>query len=140
MMTIGMMKMTSEEKTILVEMTPREYTIFQREKTLADRMQEGSLAESEIETIFIEEFGFEDWDRMWTDPYDNSLELSKVPVDHRIPLNKFKEAKDLGFSIIWLNHVDGYETMYTFWRDKDDTNWENHYPMGPAKKKRLGLT
>lgn len=109
-------------------------------KTFSERMEESLQIEGELADILFEELGMEDYETLWMDPYDNSLELSKVPSDYRFPPEKFDLIKSFGFSIIWLNHVDGYETMYTFWKDKDTTNWENHYPMGPTKKKRLGLT
>ena len=54
-----------------------------------------------------------DYINMWWDWYDNSLELGGVPVDYRFN-DAIKEVifTKHGFSTCWLNHSDGWETMY----------------------------
>ncbi len=64
-----------------------------------------------------------DYARLTCDPYDNSIEFYEVPNDVRLTSNAVAFLKAEGFSMCWLNHADGWETLYhlangTAWRKR----------------------
>lgn len=48
----------------------------------------------------------------WVDDYDSSLELGGCDNDMRLTPEQVAGVFDLGFSRVWLNHKDGWETYY----------------------------
>lgn len=69
-----------------------------------------------IETLELGGDGWQDWSY---DDYDTSLEIYVVPPDRRLSEAAKAKALEAGFSIVWLNHVDGWETMYSLHRDAE---------------------
>lgn len=66
-----------------------------------------------VETLGLGEDGWEDWSY---DHYDTSLELYGCPPELRLSDEAIAKVKEADFSIIWLNHKDGWETMYSLHR------------------------
>lgn len=66
----------------------------------------------------LRRLGLTDFQRAWWDDYDNSMELGEVGNDVRLTDEQQQVVIDAGFSRIWLNHKDGWETYYTFY-DKE---------------------
>lgn len=77
----------------------------------SDIAEEHQYAKSNLENKLLE-FGLTDWDNLWTDPYDNSIELDNVDNENRLSPEAQKYLSDEGFSICWLTHKDGMETAY----------------------------
>ena len=75
-----------------------------------------------------------DFSRITCDPYDNSVELYDVPIDVRLNSAAVDFIKSEGFSLCWLNHIDGWETLYRLcvpdypgWRKRQ---WKRKLPDG----------
>jgi hypothetical protein len=92
------------------------------DETLAQKIWDGREAEGKLEMKFCEyleadfEFGY--------DSYDSSIEIYNVPKDFRLTEEAQKFFFDNGFSIIYVNHEDGWETHY----HKGGTNgWRVNY-------------
>ena len=65
------------------------------------------------------------------DDYDNSIELFDVQNDLRLSEEAQKLLFDAGFSTVFLNHLDKWETHYTF-RTKEFElveGWRVSYPQ-----------
>lgn len=113
---------------------------FNSLKTFSERMEEGQIAKSELEDFLMDKLDLDDWGDIWMDPYDNSLEISKVPADYRIPFEKLDLVKSMGFSKVYVNHVDGWETHYCLWKEQTPETWGWRTEMHLYKKTAYGLT
>jgi hypothetical protein len=83
-----------------------------------DEDDDGSLASQwwKLQTVKSKiEGGLEDIDctRIGGDYYDNSIEIYGVPADHRLTQRDSDWLKECGFSKIYVNHTDGWETHYS---------------------------
>jgi len=76
------------------------------------------------------------FDRTAFDRYDNSVELYEVPEDHRLPDAALRVIFDSGFSKVFVNHVDGWETQYSFGRGEftPPKGWRVSYPNKRGEK------
>lgn len=83
----------------------------ERKRGYSEIAEEHLYAKQNLEDKMLE-FGMTDWDKIWTDPYDNSIEFGLVDPDNRLSPEAQKYLSDEGFSICWLNHKDGMETAY----------------------------
>ncbi len=57
------------------------------------------------------------------DDYDNSLEIYGVSPEHRLSAECLEYLLGLGFSVIYVNHTDKWETHY-----KASRSWRVSYP------------
>lgn len=97
-------------------------------KTIAEIIFEGEHAQSVIEDELIAlDIQFEDTSY---DNYDNSMELYDVPNECRLSVEAQKLLFDAGFSKIYLNHNDKWETHYTFQLGefREVKGWRVSYP------------
>ncbi len=101
---------------------------FAQVKYSGDARQE----EFEQEIITIQE-GL-DFNRITCDEYDNSIEFYEVPNDVRLTPKALEFIKSEGFSLCWLNHVDGWETSYNLTKDPPKgwrkRQWKRKLPDG----------
>lgn len=104
--------------------------------SIAERIFDGGFAESELEAS-INEVPYE---KLGCDDYDCSLELYGVPVDYRLTEPVQRIIKEAGFVKVYVNHVDKWETHYT-WGHPDKPfspveGWRVSYPhkRGPEEK------
>lgn len=67
---------------------------------------------------------FFDFNNLSGDHYDNSLEIFEVNEDGRLNPAMQKIIYDAGFSMCYVNHVDGWETQY---------HWDQSVPFIPSK-------
>lgn len=82
------------------------------DKTLAQRLFDSLHAKAELEELL------DDADVLYAgigwDEYDGSLELTGVTADYR-PNEKVQRIfYDAGFVKVYVNHIDKWETHYTF--------------------------
>lgn len=101
--------------------------------TLAERMFDGFRAQSEIEEALFDinvEF-----DGTSFDSYDNSLELLDVPDNYRLSVEAQELIYNAGFSRVFLNHKDKWETHYTFKQGPFEgvRGWRVSYPQNRGK-------
>lgn len=68
-----------------------------------------------------------DWDRLTHDPYDMSLEFYHVPDQARLTDAAQTFIMTHGFQCCWLNHDNGWETLYV---------WENAEPRKGWRKRQ----
>lgn len=86
-----------------------------------------------------------DYDEIGWDSYDGSLEICKVHDDARLSIEAQKFIAESGFSKVYVNHLDGWETHYGWgaefkpqrgWRRKRTEKgfmisyWPEGLPMG----------
>jgi len=57
------------------------------------------------------DIGFE-WDDFWFDTYDESLELSGIPIGIELTDDQKTVLRNAGFNKVWLNYIDGNERLY----------------------------
>lgn len=103
----------------------------------AETIYEGQRAESQLEDALLEAGA--KFERLGFDDYDNSIELYDVPVDHRLSEGVQRLLFDAGFSIIFVNHVDKWETQYRFDQRKPfeiNAGWRVSYPHKRGKDER----
>lgn len=67
-------------------------------------------------------FGHMGWDY-----YDNSLELYDVPASYRLSDEARQICADAGFAVVYLNHVDQWETHYNL-HEPTKKPWRVSYP------------
>ena len=94
------------------------------EKEISERMFDGGFAESELSESLYEahvKYKTLGWD--W---YDNSLELHGVADDYRLSEEVQKIIYDAGFSKIYVNHENKWETHYNHGGNKN--GWRVSYP------------
>jgi hypothetical protein len=84
--------------------------------TFADLLFDYQTALDEFEGNLLEVWG-EQWDGLHGDRYDNSLELHNVESDARLDLAAQQVIFDAGFTKIYLNHKDRWETHYHWDRE-----------------------
>lgn len=104
--------------------------------TIAERMFDGLLAQGRLEDdlyyvgVEFEDTGFDD--------YDCSLELFDVPNHLRLSPEAQKIIYDAGFSKVYMNHKDKWETHYTFETGpfKEVKGWRVSYPSKRGKNEK----
>ncbi len=96
--------------------------------SIAQRLFDGSNAESELEEK-LDEAGVK-YEKLGFDYYDQSLELYDVPSDYRLSAEAQAIIHEAGFAMVYVNHLDKWETHYTFdsgeFKPKD--GWRVSYP------------
>jgi hypothetical protein len=100
-------------------------------ESLASRWQELETVKSQIEDGLLDAGSIDDWKSIGTDYYDNSIEIYGVGPDVRLS----QAAVDwliqgCGFSKIYVNHTDGWETHY----GKSEVGWRRRYVSDPSAK------
>ena len=91
--------------------------------TIARDIFEGGFAESRLhEAMNDADIPFE---RLSWDWYDDSLELHGVPSEFRLSETQLKALLDAGFSKVYINHCDNWETHYS---EKNLQGWRVSYP------------
>ena len=94
--------------------------------SIADRLFDAQHAESDLAALLGEEVIYE---RMGWDHYDRSLELHGVPVGYRLSAKDQRIIQDAGFSIVYVNHTDKWETHYDFTKFPAPVKgWRVSYP------------
>ncbi len=82
------------------------------------RVKYSSFAkQEEFESNLLEIQPDMDFDRISCDEYDNSIEFYEVPNGVRLTHEALVFVKAEGFSLCWLNHQDGWETLYNLHKD-----------------------
>lgn len=96
-------------------------------KEITQRLFLGSFAESELESA-LADFGIE-FTKLGWDHYDYSLELYGVPVEVRLSEEVQRFIYDCGFSKVYINHEDKWETHYS-WKEPFEISkgWRVSYP------------
>jgi hypothetical protein len=83
------------------------------EKSLAERMFDGTFAEGELEEKLLDA-GLDFLVDLRWDYYDGSLEIDSAPNDFRLSPEVQKIIFDSGFGMAYVNHEDKTETHYTW--------------------------
>jgi hypothetical protein len=94
--------------------------------TIAERLFDSHYASSELEESLEGKINFTgiSWD--W---YDNSLEIHGSNPNDRLSLEVQKIVHAAGFSKVYVNHMDKWETHYSFVGDfKEQKGWRVSYP------------
>lgn len=95
--------------------------------SIADRLFDGSYAESELEDALYQ--AGVTCERMTWDHYDCSLELHGVPESFRLSPVAQKVIHAAGFAKVYVNHVDKWETHYSWPSDfAESEGWRVSYP------------
>ncbi len=79
--------------------------------------------------------GFGEFDHVSGDYYDNSLEIKGVSNDARLSAAAQQIIFDAGFSKVYVNHQNGWETHYGWSRGKPfkpDRGWRRRYVTDPT--------
>ena len=98
---------------------------------LAQRLFDGQAAKELIGDGLLEA-GLDDWDSIGGDDYDNSIELYGIGNDVRLPKAAVEFLLEkCGFSKIYVNHKDGWETHYS---SIDGPGWRRRYVSDPEAK------
>lgn len=87
----------------------------------------------EFETALCEA-GFGAFNSVGGDDYDNSLEIYEVAPDARMGEAAQRVIFDAGFSKVYVNHKDGWETHYAWDRSKvfaPVRGWRRRYVKDP---------
>lgn len=99
------------------------------ERTIAERLFDAHHAEGELGDA-LEKAGV-DFERLGWDYYDTSLEIYDVPSDHRLGGEALLAISYAGFSRVFVNHQDKWETHYSF-KDgvppQETKGWRVSYP------------
>lgn len=97
-------------------------------KSLAAKWWEAMAVESAISDGIFER-GCEDFDSIGGDDYDNSIEIYGAGVDVRLSAECVEWLLgEAGFSKIYLNHTDGWQTHYPAQRGY----WRRRYVSDPT--------
>lgn len=105
--------------------------------TIAARIFDGAEAQFELDRQ-LEAAGAV-FERTTWDDYDNSLELKDVPPEHRLSVEAQRVIHAAGFTKVYVNHVDKWETHYG-WKYGEEfaesKGWRVSYPhkRGPEEK------
>lgn len=91
--------------------------------TIAERLFELDFVKSDLEEVLYEQDV--PYDDLGWDHYDASLELLGMPKDYRLTEKAAGAIYDAGFSKIYLNHVDKWETHYS---KCNPNGWRVSYP------------
>ena len=102
-------------------------------QSLSERLFDGGTAECELEEL-LDSAGVL-YENLGWDHYDNSLELHGVPENYRLSIEGQKVIWEAGFSKVYMNHINKWETHYSF-RQADHSNgpfeeskgWRVSYP------------
>lgn len=96
--------------------------------TIAHRLFDGDMAKSELEDKLTE--AGVPCDHIGWDYYDISLEIYEVPNDYRLSPEAQKVIFDTGFIKVYVNHLDKWETHYTWSSDEFvyQPGWRVSYP------------
>jgi hypothetical protein len=90
--------------------------------TLSARLFDGQNAEWELENdLYDAKVPFE---KTGYDDYDWSIELYGVPADYRLSEEAQKILSEAGFVTCYVNHVDKWETHYTFTKTEKGADGE----------------
>lgn len=100
----------------------------ERDLPIAERIFDGGVAQWRLEELL--EKHEVPHERTGWDDYDRSLELHGVPVDYRMPEEAQRAIHAAGFGKCYVNHVDKWETHYTFYEAefKPAKGWRVSYP------------
>jgi hypothetical protein len=98
-------------------------------KPLAEEIYDGELAQSLL-TEQLDNLGIDTENIGW-DYYDNSLEIHKVTPEYRLDEKTQEVIRGMGFTKIYVNHTDKWETHYSYAHDKPfapTEGWRVSYP------------
>lgn len=82
----------------------------------------------------LEDAGLLDFNGIGWDYYDCSLELERVGNDVRLTEAQQRVIFDAGFAKVYVNHLDGWETHYS-WHGaefKANRGWRRRYVSDPS--------
>lgn len=122
---------TAEE--LMKKRAPSEIPVVKR--GFEDISHEYQRAQSDLEDKMLE-FDMTDWDRVWTDPYDSSIEFGSAAPDDRLSPEAQEYLYQEGFARCWLNHTDGMETYYVFHDEKWSKPEGYRKESAPHRKER----
>ena len=83
----------------------------------AAAMFEYHLAEARFQSD-LSEVGFMDYEYISGDSYDNSIEIYGANNDARMTEDQQRVVFDAGFSTVFVNHLDGWETHYNWKQER----------------------
>lgn len=70
----------------------------------------------------------DDYHHMSTDDYDMSVEIKQATDDLRLSAEMQQYLWDAGFGKVYVNHKDGWETHYSFFRETPPVRgWRRRY-------------
>ena len=103
---------------------------------ISDRIFNGERAKADLEDelweagVQFEEASYDD--------YDYSCELFDVAEDYRLSSEAQKILHEAGFAKVYLNHIDKWETHYTFepGEYKEIKGWRVSYPSKRGKDEK----
>lgn len=95
----------------------------EKKRTIAQRLFDATFAEAELESALILDFDHLGWDY-----YDGSLEIHGVAPDCRLDDAALVMLKEAGFSKIYVNHTDKWETHYGLRGYGPHLPWRVSYP------------
>lgn len=73
-----------------------------------------------------------DFANTWTDWYDSSVEIGGVPPDARLNEGQQRLLADCGFLTAFVNHDDGWETLYNLNSVSQGSRINRGHKRGPA--------
>jgi len=100
-------------------------------KSLADQWWDSMQAESRIGDG-LAKAGLDDWESIGGDPYDNSIEIYGVADDVRLTAAQLEWLYLCGFSQVYVNHKDGWETHYGLGAKPSVKGWRRRYVSDPT--------
>jgi len=96
-------------------------------ESISERMVDGENAQADLEEA-LDTVGVEH-ERISFDPYDNSLELYGVKPDYRLNEAAQRVCFGAGFTKVYVNHTDKWETHYTWGKEFNILDgWRVSYP------------
>jgi hypothetical protein len=100
---------------------------------IADKIFEGERTRLELEDNLLD-IGVQ-FESTGFDSYDNSFELFDVPDDYRLSAEAQEILFKAGFSVVYLNHKNKWETHYKFGSEplKEVEGWRVSYPQNRGK-------
>jgi len=95
-------------------------------KSIAELIHDAEIAKDKLEDDLVKMgLSFEDTVYDW---YDNSMEVIDVPDEQRLSMDAQKILLEAGFSKVFLNHQNRWETHYTLKSGEEVKGWRVSYP------------
>lgn len=82
--------------------------------SFAERWWDHLQAMDNVEDKLLE-FGCSEFEKLGTDNYDSSLEIYGAANEIRLSEEAQQYIVGLGFAKVYVNHLDGWETHYSFY-------------------------
>jgi len=112
----------------------RNNTLESDDMTFADITNQYYSAKNDFEEKLYELCPDLDYNNISCDDYDSSIEFYEVPNDVRLTDEAQKFIHENGFAGCWLNHQDGWETLYE-WKFNEDYKLSEGWRKRQHKRK-----